>query len=173
LTFKVFKLGKSIVGLIEVVFLLIIMENLLKKMNYKGQQPVVVLNAPEGFVAQLSTLLPDVQTSTNDLGTIGLGLAFCIKLEEVHAAAQQFAERMPADELMWLAYPKGSSKRYKCDFNRDTGWDYLGTLGFEPVRQVAIDEDWSALRFRRVGFIKTMTRSFAMTEEGKKKAAKD
>ncbi len=26
--------------------------------------------------------------------------------------------------------------------------------GFDTVRQVAIDEDWSALRFRRVEFIK-------------------
>ena len=41
--------------------------------------------------------------------------------------------------------------------------------GFEPVRQVAIDEDWSALRFRRAEHIKTMTRSFAMTTTGKEK----
>jgi len=36
---------------------------------------------------------------------------------------------------------------------------------------VAIDEDWSALRFRRVEFIKAMTRrvSSAMTKEGKAK----
>ena len=33
-----------------------------------------------------------------------------------------------------------------------------GAAGFEPVRMVAIDEDWSALRFRRAEFIKTMTR---------------
>jgi hypothetical protein len=25
--------------------------------------------------------------------------------------------------------------------------------GFDSVRQVAIDEDWSALRFRRTGYI--------------------
>ncbi len=40
------------------------------------------------------------------------------------------------------------------------------------MRQVAIDEDWSALRFRRVDFIQTMTRSFAMTDAGKEKVAK-
>ena len=34
----------------------------------------------------------------------------------------------------------------------------MGDAGFEPVRMVAIDEDWSALRFRRVEFIKTMNR---------------
>jgi hypothetical protein len=27
-------------------------------------------------------------------------------------------------------------------------------LGFDTVRQVAIDDDWSALRFRRVEYIK-------------------
>ena len=48
----------------------------------------------------------------------------------------------------------------------------VGAHGFEPVRMVAIDEDWSALRFRRVEHIKTMTRSFALTEAGKAKAAK-
>ncbi len=36
---------------------------------------------------------------------------------------------------------------------------------------VAIDEDWSALRFRKAENIKTMTRGFAMSETGKKKVA--
>jgi hypothetical protein len=36
---------------------------------------------------------------------------------------------------------------------------------------VAIDEDWSALRFRKAENIKTMTRAFAMTDVGKKKVA--
>jgi hypothetical protein len=36
---------------------------------------------------------------------------------------------------------------------------------------IAIDEDWSALRFRKPENIKKMVRSFAMTELGKKKVA--
>jgi len=42
----------------------------------------------------------------------------------------------------------------------------LGREGFEPVRIVAIDEDWSAKRFRRVSFIKNMTRpkNYRLTE---------
>lgn len=68
-------------------------------------------------------------------------------------------------------YPKGSSKRYKCNFNRDTGWAALGNLGLEGVRMVAVNEDWSALRFRKVEYIKTLTRNSKMmfSEEGKKK----
>jgi hypothetical protein len=61
-----------------------------------------------------------------------------------------------------------------CDFNRDTGWASLGAAGFEGVRMVAIDEDWSALRFRRVEFIRAMTRykKRAMTKQGKQKVTR-
>ena len=65
-----------------------------------------------------------------------------------------------------------TSKRFKCDFSRDTDWAVLGERSFEPLRLVAIDEDWSALRFRRVEFIKTTTRSFAMTKAAKEKVEK-
>jgi hypothetical protein len=73
-----------------------------------------------------------------------------------------------------MAYPKGTSKNYKCDFNRDTGWAALGASGFEPVRMIAIDEDWSAIRFRRVEFIKTMTRdpNSRLSEKGKARSKK-
>ena len=59
----------------------------------------------------------------------------------------------------------------KCDFNRDTGWLPLGTVGFEGVRQVAIDDDWSGLRFRRVEFIRRITRDpkRVMTEAAKER----
>ena len=81
-------------------------------------------------------------------------------------------QKARGDAVLWFAYPKGSSKKYKCEFNRDTGWHVLGAAGFEPVRQVAIDQDWSALRFRRAGFIKDMKRRscMALSDEGKSRA---
>jgi hypothetical protein len=73
------------------------------------------------------------------------------------------AGKIKGDGLVWFAYPKGTSKKYTCDFNRDTGWSALGALGFEPVRMVAIEQNWSALRFRRIEYIKTMTRQTRLT----------
>ena len=66
--------------------------------------------------------------------------------------------KSPGDALLWIAYPKGTSKRYTCEFNRDKGWGVLLGSGFDCVRQVAIDEDWSALRFRRIEFINHRSR---------------
>ena len=73
-----------------------------------------------------------------------------------------------------MVYPKGSSKRVRCDFNRDTGWQALGDVGYEPVRQVAIDGDWSALRFQKAVYIQTMKRDpdRALTAAGRAKATK-
>jgi hypothetical protein len=46
--------------------------------------------------------------------------------------------------------------------------------GFEGVRQMAIDEAWSALRLRRSEYFKKMTRdeNRAMTKKGKAKTGK-
>ncbi|GAB3823784.1 hypothetical protein [Hymenobacter jeollabukensis] len=98
-------------------------------------------------------------------------LAFATKQQEVEELAAQLVHA-PGDVAVWVAYPKGTSKKYRCEFNRDTGWAALGAAGFEPVSQVAIDEDWSALRFRRVEFIKKMTRGGAISAVGKQRIGK-
>lgn len=67
-------------------------------------------------------------------------------------------QQYPPCQLLWFAYPKSTSKRYTCEFNRDQGWEALRASGFDSVRQVAIDEDWSALRFRRIEFINHRSR---------------
>lgn len=51
------------------------------------------------------------------------------------------------DRLTWVAYPKGG--QLGTDLNRDRLAAHLIAHGLQPVRQVAIDEVWSALRFRR------------------------
>jgi hypothetical protein len=105
-----------------------------------------------------------------EVKSTGFILVFVTMQQEVDTLAPAVAQKLEGDGVLWFCYPKGSSKKYKCNFNRDTGWNVLGQQGFEGVRMVAVDEDWSALRFRKVQFIKTMTRSFAQTEEGKQKA---
>jgi hypothetical protein len=144
------------------------------KLNLKDQSPVFVVNAPDSFLPEMQSLDPGIKV-VNGLPKGQKGafvLGFCTRQKQVDELAEKADKILEGDGLLWIAYPKGTSKKFTCDFNRDTGWAILGKLGFEPVRQVAIDEDWSALRFRRVEYIKKMTRSFAMTEEGKKKTGK-
>jgi|SRR5271157_1130687 len=146
------------------------MPSTFEKLNLKSQSKILILNPPASFEPELTTLHGvTVLRNLQDLDNIGFSLAFVTTQQQVDALAKAIAKRAKGDAAVWFAYPKGTSKRYKSEINRDTGWQALGELGFEPVRAVAIDEDWSAVRFRRVEFIKTMTRAkeHRMTTKGK------
>lgn len=55
-------------------------------------------------------------------------------------------EAARADRIAWIAYPRAG--QLGTDLNRDILAKLLQGLGVRPVRQVAVDEVWSALRFR-------------------------
>lgn len=149
------------------------MSAVFKKLNYKNQDVLFILNAPDSFEKETKEMasLATIKTSLKGAKEIAFFLAFVTKQKEVDDLATKINDCLAEEGLLWFAYPKGTSKKYVCEFNRDNGWAILGKLGFEPVRMVAVDEDWSALRFKRATQIKTMTRSFAMSAEGKKKVA--
>jgi hypothetical protein len=148
------------------------MSSIFQKLNLKMQPEIVVVNAPASFEAEIATLEGVVVHRTVDaVERVAFVLAFVITQAEADALARAIAAKAEGDAIVWFAYPKATSKRYKCEFNRDTGWAVLGELGFEGVRQIAIDEDWSALRFRRAENIRTMRRdpSRAMSAQGRRK----
>lgn len=131
------------------------MATIFAKLNLTAQQEIVVLNAPNSFEPQLAALQGvTVRRTLTGLDSVGFALVFACTQAQVDAAAKALAPLAQGDALLWFAYPKGTSKNYRCEFNRDTGWICLQQLGFDTVRLVAIDADWSAMRFRRVEFIK-------------------
>ncbi len=71
--------------------------------------------------------------------------------------------RLEDDALFWVAYPKKTGG-VKSDLSRDSGWEKLKTAGYDPVTQVAVDENWSALRFRKTELIGPKLRDVAMKD---------
>jgi hypothetical protein len=129
---------------------------LFKKLNLTDQREIFVFAAPDSFQAELTGLRGrTVRRDQKKPRDVRFALAFAMRQAEVDAISALLAAAATGDALLWMAYPKGSSKRYLCDFNRDRGWNVLREKGFDTVRQVAIDEDWSALRFRRQEYIKS------------------
>ena len=146
------------------------MSTIFKKLNLKDQKEILVLNPPASFKPEMAALTDvTIQQDIESLENIEFSLAFVTQQAEVDSFAQAITQRAEGDAIIWFAYPKASSKKYTCEFNRDSGWGVLGKLGFESVRQVAIDADWSAIRFRRVEFIKSLTRAKEnrLTDQGK------
>jgi hypothetical protein len=132
------------------------MPTIFEKLNLKSQKEILVLSSPESFEKELNSLAGvRIQRQVEKVKAVEFALAFVTQQAEVTRLSKVLAGKAAGDAIVWFAYPKGTSKKYKCDFNRDNGWDVLRKLGFDTVRAVAIDEDWSALRFRRVEFIKS------------------
>ncbi len=147
------------------------MTPLFKKLNFKNHVSIVAINAPASFDQELAEMQHHAMIirDLSAIQEIDFVICFATTQTEVDTYANTIHPKLRGDAVIWFCYPKGTSKKYKCDFNRDTGWEILGQLQLEPVRVVAIDNDWSALRFRKVSFIKTITRreSFALTTEAK------
>jgi hypothetical protein len=59
-------------------------------------------------------------------------------------------KQMPPAAILWVAYPKLSSK-LAADLSRDIIHALAPDHGLDTVSQIAIDDDWSALRLKRVG----------------------
>jgi len=125
------------------------------KLNLKNLTKILVLNAPQSFEPELAALHGvSVSRSLRGVAKIEFSLAFVSERKEVDKLAASILKIAEGDPIVWFAYPKGTSKKYKSDINRDNGWQALEQAGFETVRLVAIDADWSALRFRRTNFVK-------------------
>jgi len=147
------------------------MEATLKKLNYKSEAEVLLNNLPEHLDAlkeafgRTTKCVTDIHEAQN----ITFALSFIYTQAELDALVPQLDEKMVGDAILWFCYPKKSSKKFKCEIDRDHGWNIMGIHGYEPVRMVALDDDFSALRFRKVSFIKKLTRSeeMALTEDAK------
>jgi len=68
---------------------------------------------------------------------------------------QEFAERfgsaaefVAGNGLLWVSYPK-STRKQAYDINRDSLWHLVLPLGWHPVAQISLSDEWSAVRLKR------------------------
>jgi hypothetical protein len=76
----------------------------------------------------------------------GAVIAFVLRSADLPGQAADAIAAARDDRLAWVAYPKAG--QLGTDLNRDSLAAALSAHGIRPVRQVALDDVWSALRFR-------------------------
>jgi hypothetical protein len=139
------------------------MDDLLTKLNYKGQQRIAVINAGEKFLVLLEKELNGVQfdKDIDQRFPYEFIIIFVQHVPEVELVAPKALHNLTSDGILWFAYPKKTSKKISSDIDRDHGWEVLINRGFDKVRLISIDDDWSALRFRNVRFIRSTHSRFS------------
>jgi hypothetical protein len=82
-------------------------------------------------------------------------MIFVKSVSEIESLSPIILHNLMADGVLWFCYPRKTSKKYSSDIDRDHGWKALKDSGLYGIRMVALDEDWSAMRFRNVKYIKS------------------
>ena len=130
------------------------MQEILKKLRFVGQKRVLVMHVP-GELSDLPRALLDAEASVETIpaGAYRWSIVFVKNLDEARELRGIADRLIENDGILWLAYPKKGSKRYDTDITRDTIWLLFQESPVRPVAQVAIDDDWSALRMRKAEYV--------------------
>ncbi|CDF78509.1 hypothetical protein BN863_7970 [Formosa agariphila KMM 3901] len=62
--------------------------------------------------------------------------------------------KLTDDSVLWIAFPKKTSKAYIVELYNDKAWDEIMDYRLQPIRQIELNDEWNALRFRKIEYIK-------------------
>jgi len=116
--------------------------DIVAKLQIKPGQRIAVLAA----AAEIPPIAADDSNPPAAAGDADVTVAFVRSRAELDTVAVPAIEAARRDQLAWIAYPKAG--KLGTDLSRDVLAALVIERGLRPVRQVAIDETWSALRFR-------------------------
>jgi hypothetical protein len=88
--------------------------------------------------------LPDGVRTVDRLDQATVGIMLADDAATIRAVLETCTQDLGSPNLLWILYPKGG----RTDIDRDTLWPIVAAHGLRPIAQVAVDDTWSALRFR-------------------------
>jgi hypothetical protein len=118
---------------------------LARKLQIKAGSRIALVNAPEGYAERLQPL-PDGAEVVDLRPGLDVVQVFAHDRAELERVAGAFGSVRDGG-LLWVCYPKGGRKA-GTDLNRDLLWERMSQDGLAGVTLVAVDDAWSAMRFR-------------------------
>jgi hypothetical protein len=128
---------------------------LAKKLLIKPGHRILITNAPVGF--SLGALPEGAEAKTSGDGAFDHVITFVYNKAEVDNLAPNAINMVKPGGFLWFAYPKQTSK-IKTDIHRDVGWDAVRNAGWEGIALIAVDDTWSAMRYRPASEVKSRRR---------------
>ncbi len=123
-------------------------KTLAQRLAIKEGKTVLVVDPPRGYLGRLGPLPKGARLVKSPSEPIDIIQVFVADQEELEAQLARLKGAMAPGGMLWVSYHKGSSG-IPTDINRDTIRAYASAIGLQAVAQVAIDDDWSALRLKR------------------------
>jgi hypothetical protein len=107
-------------------------------------KPNTTIWASDASRIDLIQPLPENVRSVEGLDEAATALIFADDAASLRSILTAQQDKLTLPATIWVAYPKAN----RADINRDSVWPIAGEYGLRPIGQVAVDDVWSALRFR-------------------------
>ena len=114
-----------------------------RKLGMNPGMRALIISAPAGYLKLLAPLPDGLTVSSRSGGMYPFVQVFATRLSEINRLAQRLSKHAAPNALVWISYPKKTST-VRGDVIREA----MSAAGWRAVSIVAIDEVWSALRFR-------------------------
>jgi hypothetical protein len=136
-------------------------QSLLEKLQLNGEKNLLLQGLPLSIEKQFIKLsFSKNVTPLLKSKKIDFALIFAFSQKQLKDILHEVIPALHPEAKFWIAYPKASSK-IASDLCRDCSWDFISEQGYETVRLVAVDNLWSAARFKRPEAIAETTASFS------------
>jgi hypothetical protein len=107
----------------------------------------LIVAAPPGYLELLAPFPEGVVVSPDRSGMYSFVQLFATRSSEISTSAPELLQHAAPGALIWIAYPKKTSG-IESDLHRDIVCQLMSKTGWRAVSIIAINEVWSALRFR-------------------------
>ncbi len=123
-------------------------KTVLEKLQSKAGRTLLLYGAPEHYLASVAEV-PEGAAVTSELQPAFILQMFIRSQAELESALEKIAHLVLPGGMLWVTYPKLTS-RLKGDIHRDTINAYAQRIGWIGIAIVSIDDEWSALRLKRL-----------------------
>ena len=106
---------------------------------------MLALDAPEGYAEWIAPLPPGARVLTKTAAGVRFVHLFATERAKLQRALVQQRERLPADAVLWISWPKKAS-RVPTDITEDVIRELALPLGWVDVKVCAVSEVWSGLK---------------------------
>jgi Bacteriocin-protection, YdeI or OmpD-Associated len=136
-------------------------QSLLEKLQLNGEKNLLLQGLPLSIEKQFIKLsFSKNVTPLLKSKKIDFALIFAFSQKQLKDILKEVIPALHPEAKFWIAYPKATSK-IASDLCRDCSWDFISEHGYETVRLVAVDNLWSAARFKRPEAIAEAPASFS------------
>ena len=124
-------------------------QTLLEKLQLGDEKNLLLQGLPLAIEKQFIKLsFSKNVTPLLKIRKIDFALVFAFSQKQLREILKEVIPALHCEAKFWVAYPKASSK-ITSDLSRDASWNFIGEHGYETVRLIAVDNLWSAARFKK------------------------